>query len=148
AISLFFSNGYECVPDDCHRKLLQRCGSWRIVQRDVCPNQRLRERWCVPGHLQDTYIGDAQRRYRCRWCGEHELHRLLSRIDERWAWIRRRRPEALDWSRGRTLSSAPAATLPTLTAPSNGEMDSSWMAIRHRCAKLRLRTTATSQKES
>lgn len=36
-----------------------------------------------------------------------------------------------------------------LTAPSNVEMDSSWMAVRHRCAKLSLRSQLKPyQKES
>ena len=53
-----------------------------------------------------------------------------------------------DSSRGCTISPSTRGDTTGPHGPSNGEMDSSWMAIRHRCAKLRLRTTATSQKES
>ncbi len=59
------------------------------------------------------------------------------------------RAQAPDWSRGRILSSRATATFKSFTDRSSVEMDSSWMAVRHRCAKLRLRSQLKPyQKES
>lgn len=61
----------------------------------------------------------------------------------------RGRAMAPDWSRARMLYSRARGDTTALHGPSNDEMDSSWMAVRHRCAKLSLRSQLKPfQKES
>ena len=51
--------------------------------------------------------------------------------------------------RAHNFSAPEAPSRKRVTDPSNDEMDSSWMAVRHRCAKLRLRSQLKPyQKES
>jgi hypothetical protein len=51
--------------------------------------------------------------------------------------------------RAHNLSAPEAPNHRRITDPSNDEMDSSWMAVRHRCAKLSLRSQLKPfQKES
>ena len=62
----------------------------------------------------------------------------------------RGRPEAPNQAPlAHNLFRAPSADTQAVHGPSNDEMDSSWMAVRHRCAKLSLRSQLKPfQKES